>query len=237
MKTAAVVFTLLAAVSRTRTPSLGSACDGAWKEVEDAAAALVHLDRQGSTDAGRQKMLCLLRAINETRFDARDSGYDQVLANQAIRVLVGVYGPANYDFFAAQLNVQTDRVRRGLLGALIERGHPEALEEYFAIRRKRLGEAGSLPANVAAPAVFKPLVERGMCVAPLCSRRLEETLQVIDTNLDLLTMELKANAVLQPVSTSIEEVRRVAQVRADSRDLLAMIERIRRGEATIGKIR
>ncbi len=241
-----LVFVLLASVAgaqesersrRNPLEALGMACDGAWKEVDRTVAALAHLDREGSTSAGRERISCLLGAINETRFDERDSQYDQLQTDQVMRILVSVYGQTNYDFFAAQTKVQPDRVRHGLLAALMERGHPEAFAEYFASKRRTLARGEALPASPGAAGVFSPLIERGTCGAALCSERLEETLRVIDANLDILTTELKVTTRVQPLSADDADARRVERVRADARALLGEVERIRRGEATIGRIR
>src|SRR5260370_16135852 len=119
----------------------------------------------------------------------------------------------------------------------MERGHPEAFEEYFASRRTILARGESLSASPGVAAVFRPLIERGTCGAKLCSGRVDETLRVIHSNLDVLTMELTATSLVEPLSLADEEVRRVERVRAEANDLLRTIERVRRGEATIGRIR
>ena len=210
-------------------PELASACGGAWQQVQDAVASLRRLDPV-TTDEQLAKLDCLVTAISNETFHARDPQFDQVLRSEKVRVLVGTYGPANYDVIARFLPAAPERVRQPLIAALIERGQPEAFEAYFADKRAPLASGRGTEGSAASVAVFSPLIERGACAAAVCSNRISETLRIVHGNLDIVA------AQMAQASRGSGESDRDRRIRADAKRLGDEIEKVRRGELTIGQI-
>jgi hypothetical protein len=210
--------------------TLADVCGGAWQEVDAAVTSLHHFDAV-VTGEGRAKLDCLLRAADEQKFHSKDAQFDQLLASQMIRILVSAYGPANYDLFAQLLPAQPERVRRGLMAALLERGQPEMFAEYFRQRRSAATRQ-PIDRNAATARLFRPLIERGTCGAALCSGRLDETLRIVKGNLDIVASELRATAAAAAGNSEHDR-----QIRSEATQLLEMIGRVERGEQPIGKIR
>jgi hypothetical protein len=215
---------------------LRGACSGAWNEVMDAIYAFRTLDSI-QTRGVQQKATCLLQAISTTTFDVRDSKWDAYLAAENVRFLVGAYGPEGYDFFAAQIPLQQGRVGAALTGVLVQHGQPEAVARYFAQRREQLARGEQATDSRAFATRYRPLLERGECSEPLCSSRMAETLRVVRENLAVVQHDLETVASLTSRAGATEqEIKDLETRRADARDLLEVVGRVRRGEASIGKI-
>jgi hypothetical protein len=211
--------------------ALANVCGGAWQEVEATVNNLRHFEAVTSKE-GRAKLDCLLRAADEQKFHSKDAQFDQLMASQMIRILVSAYGPANYDLFAQLLPAQPDRVRHGLTAALLERGQPEAFDEYFNQRRAAIANHRPLDPSAATARLFRPLIERGTCSASLCSNRFDETLRIVQGNLDIVALELQAAAAAAAGNGEHDQ-----QIRSEARELLEKIRQVQRGEQAIGKIR
>lgn len=204
---------------------LNGVCGGAWNEVNDAIMSLRRL-RGIETRQVQEKVTCLLAAISTARFDAHDRRWSDFLAGEDIHLLVGVYGPEGYDFFASQIPIQADLVRRALTGTLMLHGHPDAVVAYFASRRAGREKPDEGLRAVGASTLFGSLIERGECAEPICSKRVNETLRIVSENLDVVESDLlKASEAPSP------------EQRQRASDLLQIVQRVRRGEATVGHVR
>jgi hypothetical protein len=217
---------------------LSAACNGTWGEVMDARYSLQKL-KGIETPAVQQKATCLLHAIDVTTFDARDPQWDAFLAAEDVRFLVGAFGQSGYDFFATQIPLHHERVRAALAGVLFQHGQPDAVALYFGERREQLTRGAQIGEQARAiPSRYRPLLEKGECPEPLCSSRMPETLRVVGENLDIVQKDLEGTTTLKPrAGASDQEVKDLEKRRADARDLLEVVGRLRRGEATIGKVR
>jgi hypothetical protein len=238
--TLALAFPASAQVKRSATAAaadpLRGACGGAWNEVMDAIYAYRTLD--GIRTRGvQQKATCLLQAISTTTFDVRDAKWDGYLAAENIRFLVGAYGPEGYDFFAAQIPLQEGRAGAALTGVLMQHGQPEAVARYFTQRREQLARGEHTTDSRAFASRYRPLLERGDCSEPLCSSRMAETLRVVREHLDVVQQDLETVASLTPrAGATGQEIKDLETRRADARDLLEVVGRVRRGEASMGKV-
>ena len=210
--------------------SLNSACEGAWLRIESTVASLSHMRNDALDDrAERTRVTCLLDAIDKTTFDA-DPQMNAVYTSVAVSTLVGVYGPAGYDFFASEFPEQTLRVQQALDAALFGRGHPDAVRRYFEKRRSTVARGESQTQSMrATPAVWGSVIERGTCSAELCSSRIEETLEIVRRNLDIVDADLAAAE-----SLTSEASEQAAKTRKSAQHLREIIGRIRRGEVAFG---
>ncbi|HEY0370940.1 MAG TPA: hypothetical protein VGD79_03010 [Thermoanaerobaculia bacterium] len=216
--------------------ALESACDGAWLRVQATVMALSHMPENALDRAERVRVTCLLDAIGRTTFDA-DPQIDDLYTHSAVSTLVGVYGPAGYDFFASEYARHSARVQRALDAALFGRGHPDAFRRYFETRRSHDARRESpTPSVAASPAVWSPVIERGTCSKELCSSRIEETLQLVRKNLDMVDADLALTESVEPSSLSSDALEAARKTRSSARHLREMIGRIRRGEVVMGPI-
>ena len=215
--------------------ALSDSCNGLWQEVEAAIreVRLLHspIDKQRAENLG-----CMLAAIDSTTFDARDSRMNEILASGATRLLVDIHGGGALDFFAGQLPKQSRDARRRLVAVLLEHGHPDAVREYFAVRRAHLNRNESWERESSAVlGVFGPILERGTCSAAVCSEHMAQTAQLVRANLDILDLELQAiEQRPTPRSESPRAVEEAEKVRAVARRVREQVGRIQRGETVVG---
>jgi hypothetical protein len=213
--------------------ALATACGGAWSSV---MPAVLSGKRLAPDEARTAQIRCLLEALGATTFDARNQTADQTFVDLKVDLLLGAYTPDAYDGFATHLGTSPDRVRHGLLAALVDVGQPDAMRAYFADRRKQLDDR-TLPGSLSTPTRYRALLT-GRCSKAPCSPRLAESLMVVRANLDVAAAELHATLELTaPVAASAEELQKTAAVHREAGELIQAINRIERGEATIGKVR
>src|SRR5258706_14322958 len=98
--------------------------------------AVLSGNRLAPDEARTAQVRCLLQTIGATTFDARNQTADQTIVDLKIDLLLGAHTPAAYDGFAGYLGTSPDRVRHGLMAALVDVGQPDALRAWFADRRK-----------------------------------------------------------------------------------------------------
>jgi hypothetical protein len=219
MKIAIALCLCLACATTSTAQDLRTACGGAWQEVQSNIGRVRRFDPVVSRE-GKATIQCLLQAIDDETFAAKDAELNRVLQSQAIGMLIGVYGPANYDVFAELLPAQPEAVKRGLMSALLERGQPEAFQAYFSPRRATVSAHRPLDGNPAAARLLRPLIVHGTCTTSLCSNRLDETLRILRSNLDLIIAELEAT---EAAATGDSAQNR--QIRAEAKELLDTIGR------------
>ena len=191
--------------------SLEAACDGAWLRVESAVSSLSHMPKDALDRAERERVTCLLAAIDKTTFDA-DPQMNDVYARVAVSLLVGVYGPEGYDFFSSELANQSLRMKKALDATLFGHAHPDAFRRYFEMRRSSAAHEERRSVS-ATPAVWAALIERGTCSEELCSSRIGETLQIVRQNLDVIDADLVEAESVSPSSASSDAVARAARTR------------------------
>ena len=214
---------------------LAMACGGVWNDVQTAIRNLKRLDL--SAKAEQERVTCLLGAIADTTFDARDVNYDRLLANSEIELLVHAYGLEGYDFFAGEMKARTGRVHDALLGVLLKAGHPEAFASYFAEKRQITPTLPRKPVIPGASLFFAPFIEQGKCLDAACSPRLPEALGVIHANLDLVAKILDESANAKPSTSVPSIIQHEDELRQEDVRLLAEVRQIQRGEATIGHLK
>ncbi len=203
--------------------TLASACGGAWSAV---MPAVLSGNRLAPDEARTAQVRCLLQTIGATTFDARNQTADQTFVDLKIDLLLGAYTPAAYDVFATHLGTSPDRVRHGLIAALIDAGQPDAMRAYFADRRTQL-DHHNLPGSLSAPTLYRALLA-GHCSKAPCSPRLSESLTVVRANLDIVAAELHATLELTPpVAASADELQKMAAVHREAGELLQTIDRMR----------
>jgi hypothetical protein len=213
---------------------MNAACDGAWRDVHAAALEGRRLGATLSAPAGRGRLLCLIGALGTIQHGDSD-GYNRWMIIEKTSILLGVYGPEAFDFFAQQMDAQEASVQTAIRMALLDVGQPEAFSRYFAFRRERLarGEEWNRE-NTTSPTLFDNLIAKGACAALICSSRTSETLRIVSENLDIVQMELEG-ALRAALSERITSRTESNALHASAQRVLEMVERVRRGEVAIGR--
>jgi hypothetical protein len=111
------------------------------------------------------------------------------------------------------------------------------MEEYFAVRRVQVSEKKP-PTVLIESYHYHELLETGRCMVAPCSPREGRLLAVVKANLDIVEKDLEAVIDRRPSPCATPgTARSMDGWRADALQVLQIVARIRRGEATIGKIR
>jgi len=213
------------------------ACAGAERDLFSAYWTGKLIDLEFSGGAPREQALCYIRAVAGVTFDSSDEESDQWSVNSRINGLVIAYRPSAYDFFAAQMKTSPERIHRGLREALLAHGQPEAMEEYFAARRVQVRE--KQPAmTLIAPYQYQEMLETGGCMVRPCSAHVNDLLTVVAGNLDIVENDIEVVTGRWPAACAAPRFTQpLDETRTIGNQVLQLIERILRGEATIGKIR
>lgn len=219
------------------TEPLRSACDSAWRRVDEAIFRGVRADINTQTTEGQETVRCLLKAIDHTPFDPRSDQFNNVLVMATVRSFINSLREPSYDFFAAEMDSQPERIRRSIQTVLADKGHPEAWRRHFITMAPKVSglDVWRTRVNAQTPGQFKTFLENGTCPEPECSRHIGETLQIFSRNLDIIDAELEGSENWSASSKARTADQEAANIRAMARDMRDLVHRIQSGEVRIGQ--